>query len=322
MGMDSLSRFASVVKDIDVLTGVTKAGEAISKQIEAKNETLLAILTSADAGEEVSGARTRSKSELPANIKTKDVKKSEEVKKTEEAHPEKEVDDQSKKFNKDAEDFAQGKPLFKGKAELLKDLGTKINKDDKPDSILTKVKESFPKATASEIFDVLEFLSKAITDTTTKEIVETARDNFKKANKDRIEDGRTVENWAIGGAAVGGGDAQKLYGFFTDIVSNENNAPDLYKQLSAQYPRYADLKKMLIYVEKEAGMALHDSKIEKPFLRAINNKIHGVQSIIMIYRGFELKMPQMEKQLVSEINRFNSNREAYYNATADNKPKN
>jgi hypothetical protein len=240
-------------------------------------------------------SRTKSMSELPKPAKAKEVDKTKAVADK--------IVNKEDELDKDATKFTQGKREFD--KENLKKLHEKIKNDDTPESIIAKVKEHFPSKTpASQILDALEFLTISIKDPKTKGIVENAKAQYNEQNKDAIAGGREMTKLAYEAANQGLGTVKQLHGVFVDIVANENSAANLYKQLCVQYPVYKDLMKMITFVQSESGKALHDPLIDHTYLMKLNTTTKDLQSLVMVYRGFEKKMPQMDKQMHNAIQHF------------------
>ncbi|MBA3602231.1 MAG: hypothetical protein H0W50_00980 [Parachlamydiaceae bacterium] len=192
-------------------------------------------------------------------------------------------------------------------------LASKIDGKDTPESIIDKVITSFSKgAPASQIFDSLAFLQLSVKDPKTKEIVENAKNQFGEKNTKQIDHGRKMSELAHSAATagLGLGTAKKLHGVFVDMVANENKTPDLFKQLCVQYPVYKDLIKMIKFVQSESGKDLHNGQIDNIYLGALNNTTKNLQSLVMVYRGFEKKIPQMDRQMENAIQHFEQLRSA------------
>ncbi len=193
-------------------------------------------------------------------------------------------------------------------------LASKIDGKDTPESIIDKVITSFPKGTpASQIFDSLAFLQLALKDDPKiKVIAENAKNQFEGKNSEQIDQGRRMTKLAHSAATagLGLGTAKKLHGVFVDMVANENKTPDLYKQLCVQYPVYKDLIKMIKFVQSESGKDLHNGQIDNTYLAALNNTTKNLQSLVMVYRGFEKKMDQMDRQMFNAIQHFEQLRSA------------
>lgn len=195
--------------------------------------------------------------------------------------------------NKDlAQQFEKRNPELK--AVILLILRDKIQSDDSKDEILRKLAEVYPDVTLAD--EALEFLVKTTTGDLAKTMKE-AKEEFHAQHARSIIAGRNISAQAREAAGKGLGTTDGLRDMYRDITGNPREPTALFEELSAKYPNYEDLKKVIKFLLHSLGadMKSKGPSIEKGLLHRLISETRSNQAILGVYSFFRQRMPLIEK---------------------------
>lgn len=186
-----------------------------------------------------------------------------------------------------SDNYQRKNPEMQSRSLLL--LRSRITKNDTPEDILRKVRESYPDISLAD--EALDFLLET-TEPAIRSNVEQAKAELNRIFDREIKAGRNIGAQAREFSAQGLGSPTALRDLYRDVTQNPREANTLFQELSTNYS-YEKMKSVIDFILHSLGsdMKSKGPSISRAELSRYFTEARNMQAILGIYRFFNSRMP-------------------------------
>lgn len=284
----SVKKVSLTAEKLKMQAQEAKAAEKIVIQEQIQSEESLIALS--ETGSEFNP--------LAMGSKFKEIDKRAEKGLYEEVAEQQAEEDIPKEGLKIAESFAKKNPELSSRALLL--LKASIKQSDSFDTILTKIRSTYPDHTLSD--DALDFLieSTPVKSELRAKFVQT-KDQFNEVYGREIRAGRNIQNEALTFSKEGLGSPTALRDLYREITGNPRSPNQLFDELGSKFS-YPQMKKIIDFLLHSLGSDLKSKgpSIDHAELQRLFSEARTLQAILGVYRFFQKRMSLIEGEFSRE----------------------
>lgn len=191
--------------------------------------------------------------------------------------------------------FSHRNPELQSKTLMI--LLSRLNQNDTPESLLTKVLEIYTDFSLAD--EALEFVIET-SGGKLKENAQLARDALNAAHGREIRAGRNINIQAREFSEKGLGSPTALRDMYRNVTGNPRDPHKLFDELFSQYP-YTKMKTVIDFLLHSLGSDLKSKgpSISRPELQRLVDDTRTLQAILGVYRFFQSRMNLMSSQFTS-----------------------